>query len=147
MAVHPCPRCKRMVPVGVPYCTDCRPLAEAQAEEARRRKLEYKQRQYNRAYNAKRPADISAFYRSKEWRNTSRAYLQRIGYQCEAKQTGCQRLACEVHHIKPIRTPDGWEHRLDADNLMGVCTACHNRLEPRSGKPTPGVIDLHKIKR
>ena len=34
MALHPCPRCKRLVPVGVSYCEACRPEAEAQAQEA-----------------------------------------------------------------------------------------------------------------
>ena len=34
MAVHPCPRCKRLIPVGVPYCPDCKPIAEAQSTEA-----------------------------------------------------------------------------------------------------------------
>lgn len=146
VALHPCPRCKRLIPVGITYCDDCRPEAEAAAAAAAERRQQARRQRSNQRYNAKRSAELTRFYQSKEWRGLSRWYLESINYQCEARLEGCQRIACEVHHIKPVRTPDGWAHRLDSAGLMGLCTACHNRLEPRYGKTPPGVIDLKKLK-
>jgi len=54
VAVHPCPRCKCLIPVGVSYCQDCKPIAEAQAAEAIERRQAYKRAKYNRAYNKRR---------------------------------------------------------------------------------------------
>lgn len=150
MAVlHPCPRCKRMVPVGVNYCEDCKPIAEAQANEAIERRQAYKRVQYNKAYNKRRDPKYIKFYRSKDWKTTSRAKLQSCGYKCEAKLEGCSHLAVEVHHIKPLKTEEGWDERLEWDNLMGVCIACHNVLDGKTfkRKAEPGVIDLKTLKR
>lgn len=146
--VHPCPRCKRLVPVGVTYCEQCRPIAEAQAAEAMERKREYKRKQYSQAYNRRRDPKYAEFYRSKDWRRVSRAKLQDCGYRCEAKLEGCKGLACEVHHKTPIKTEDGWDARFEWDGLMGVCVACHNILDNKNFKPRqqPGVIDLKNIK-
>jgi len=149
MTLHPCPRCKALIPVGVSYCESCRPTAEAQAAEAMERKRAYKQKQYNSTYNKRRDPKYLAFYRSKEWRLLSRTKLQDCRYKCEAKLEGCGRHAVEVHHIKPLKTEEGWEARLDWDNLMGVCVACHNVLDGKTfkKKDEPGVIDLKTLKR
>ena len=147
MALHPCPRCKCLVPVGVSYCESCRPIAEAQAAEAIERRQAHKRAQYNRTYYKRRDPKYLAFYRSKEWRLLSRTKLQACGYQCEAHLDGCTRLAVEVHHMRPIQTEEGWDQRLDWDNLEGVCTSCHNGRHPNKfkRKEEPGVIDLRKI--
>ena len=126
MALHPCPRCKTLIPVGVQYCEACRPLADAQAQEAMERKRAYKSKQYAKQYNARRDPKYLTFYRSKDWQLLSRTYLQRAGYKCQARLEGCKGLAVEVHHIKPIQTPEGWDLRIDWDNLEAVCTSCHN---------------------
>lgn len=149
MALHPCPRCKRLIPVGVAYCEACRPVAEAQAAEAMERRRAYKTAKYNKAYNKRRDPKYLAFYRSKDWKVTSRAKLQDCGYKCEAKLEGCGRIAVEVHHIKPLKTEEGWDARLDWDNLQGVCIACHNKLDGKNfkRKAEPGVIDLKNLKR
>lgn len=149
MAVHPCPRCKRLIPVGVSYCEACKPIADAQAQEAKERRRAYKQAQYNRQYNKRRDPKYGKFYNSGDWRLTSKAKLQACGYRCEAKLEGCTRLAVEVHHIQPLKTPEGWERRLDWDNLMGVCIGCHNILDGKTfkRKDEPGVIDMKKIQR
>ena len=148
MASHPCPRCKRLIPVGIAYCDDCRPVAEAQAAEAIERRRAFKRAKYNKAYNQRRDPKYGRFYNSADWRTLSRTKLQDCGYKCEAKLDGCQRLAVEVHHIEPIKTPEGWDKRLDWDNLMGVCIACHNVLDGKTfkRKETPGVIDLNTLK-
>lgn len=146
MLLKACPRCKRMIPHGLPYCADCAPIAEAQRAEAQERKAEYKRKKYNKDYNRQRDPKYLAFYRSKEWKITSRTKLQEAGYKCQAKLQGCQGLAVEVHHIKPIQTAEGWDLRLDWDNLEPVCTACHNgRHERFKRKQDDGVLDMREI--
>lgn len=146
MAMHPCPRCKMLIPAGMQYCEDCRPVAEAQAAESMKRKRVFRQRAANRRSSAKRPKDdVYTFYRSTAWRRTSRACLQAAEYRCAAQLPGCAGTACEVHHIQPVRSSEGWARRLDPDNLMPVCAACHIRLEPRQRKPAPQVVDLRKL--
>lgn len=149
MAVHPCPRCKQLIPVGVPYCQDCKPIAEAQAAEAIERRQAYKRAKYNKAYNQRRDSKYLTFYRSKEWRLLSRTKLQSCGYKCEAKLEGCKRIAVEVHHVKPIKTDEGWAERLEWSNLKGVCISCHNILDGKTfkKKEQPGVVDLKSLKR
>lgn len=149
MILKPCPRCKRMIQAGRTYCDDCRPIAEAQAAEAQERKLSYKRRQYNKQYNTnKRNNQYRTFYTSHAWRATSRHKLQDCGYKCQAGLKGCQGLAVEVHHIKPIQTPEGWELRLEWSNLEAVCTACHNGRHADRFKRAEafGVIDLRAVK-
>lgn len=149
MAVHPCPRCGVMIPVGVNYCPDCKPIAEAQAAEAIERRQAYKRAKYNKAYNKRRDPKYLAFYRSKAWKLTSRSKLQDVEYKCEAHLNGCTGLAVEVHHRVPIQTPEGWERRLDWDNLEAVCTACHNGRHPEKfkRKNADGVIDMRAVQR
>ena len=134
--------------MGLAYCDDCRPVAEAQAAEAIERRRAFKRAKYNKEYNQRRDPKYGRFYNSQDWRTLSRTKLQDCGYKCEAKLEGCQRLAVEVHHMEPIKTPEGWDKRLDWDNLMGVCIACHNVLDGKTfkRKETPGVIDLNTLK-
>lgn len=147
MPLHPCPRCKRLIPVGVSYCEACKPMAEAQAAEAIERRQAFKRAKYNRNYNKRRDPKYLRFYRSKEWRLLSRAKLQDCGYKCEAKLAGCTGLAVEVHHKRPLQTEEGWDERLEWDNLEAVCTACHNGRHPEKfkRKAEPGVIDLKTL--
>ena len=142
-----------MIPYGKIYCPDCEPIAKAERLEAMERKATLRAKKYNHNYNKKRDPKYAAFYRSKEWKNTSRFKLSQCGYKCEARvDEGCkhkQRTACEVHHIKPLKTPEGWEERLELSNLMGVCTQCHNILDGKNfkRKEDEGVIDLRTLER
>lgn len=147
--VKPCPRCKRMIPHGVSYCPACKPIAEAEREAKRERRADYLRRKYNKSYNARRDPKYLTFYRSKAWKATSRSKLQAEGYRCEGGLPGCQGVACEVHHRKPIQTPEGWEKRLEWENLEALCTACHNGRHPEKfrRKESEEVIDLRKIPR
>lgn len=147
MIVHPCPRCGSMIPVGIAYCDTCKPIAKAQAAEAIERRRAYKRAKYNKSYNQKRDPKYSRFYNSKEWKILSRTKLQDCKYKCQAKLDGCTGLAIEVHHMKPIKTPEGWIQRLEWDNLMGVCMSCHNVLDGKNFKKRvePGVIDLRTV--
>lgn len=143
MTLKPCPRCGTMIPHGKDYCTDCKPIAMQQLQEYRRQNAAKRQQRYNRTRNTK----YLQFYRSKEWRMTSRSKLQSCQYKCEAKLQGCTHLAVEVHHIKPIQTVEGWELRLDWDNLEALCTHCHNMRHPEKFHRAvdDGVLDLRSI--
>lgn len=146
MLLKACPRCKRMIPHGLPYCDTCAPIAEAQRAEAQERKAEHRRKKYNQNYNRQRDPKYLTFYRSKEWKITSRTKLQQAQYKCQAKLPGCTRLAVEVHHIKPIQTAEGWDRRLDWENLEPVCTACHNSRHQRfKQKKDDGVLDMREI--
>lgn len=149
MLMKPCPRCKRMIEYGPTYCPTCKPIVEAERVEAQERKAAYRAKKYNREYNKGRDPKVGAFYRSKAWKMTSRSKLQRCGFKCEAGLPGCGRIACEVHHIKPLKTPEGWELRLEWSNLMGVCIQCHNILDNKTfkRKKDEGVIDLRTVER
>ena len=144
MAMKPCPRGKKLMQVGPADCADCAPIAREELEAKRQEALARKAKLYNR----KRDPKYLSFYRSKDWRLTSRVKLQEVAYKCEAKLQGCQGLAVEVHHIKPIQTPEGWELRLEWSNLEAVCTACHNGRHPEKTRRTggDGVIDLRTVK-
>ncbi len=138
-----CPRCRDLIPQGLPYCTKCGPVIEAQRAEYRAHNQAARDAQYNR----RRDPKYGTFYRSKEWRTTSRAKLADVGYRCEAGLAGCTGLAVEVHHKTPIQTPAGWESRLDWDGLEALCTACHNgrHREKGRGKTPPGVLDMRDV--
>jgi 5-methylcytosine-specific restriction protein A len=134
-----------MMPAGPAYCTDCAPQAKAELEAIREENLKRKMQKYNRQRDPK----YLTFYRSKDWRITSRAKLQDVGYKCEARLAGCQGLAVEVHHTKPIQTPEGWDLRLEWSNLEAVCTSCHNGRHPEKLRKMSedGVIDMRTVKR
>ena len=143
MIYKPCPRCKRLIPSGMSYFPECRPIAEQAIMEKREHNRELRRKKYKR-----RPkTECAVFYRSKEWRMTSRAKLESVGWKCEAHiDEACTGTAVEVHHIKPIQTEEGWNLRLDWDNLEAVCTHCHNLRHPEKlHRPQPGVIDLSRL--
>jgi len=129
MIIKPCSRCKKFIPYGSTYCPECAPIVEAE-REARLRESRLKG---NREYNKKRDPKYSRFYNSTEWRVLSRARLQHDGYKC----VKCGKIASEVDHIKPIQTPEGWELRLDHDNLQSLCIGCHNEKHERFKKRRP----------
>ena len=144
MIMKPCPRCKRLMPYGQAYCKDCTPIAQAELEAVRERNLKKKMQ----LYNQRRDPKYLTFYRSKDWKRQSRAKLESTQYRCEARLNGCQYYAVEVHHIKPIQTREGWDKRLEWENLEAVCTSCHNGRHPEKFRPkdSDGVIDLRNIK-
>lgn len=144
MLMKPCPRCKRMMRYGPAYCEECKPLAEAELAEKREQNAQRKAQLYNR----RRDPKYLTFYRSKAWREMSRSYLQQAGYRCEAHlSVECKGIAYEVHHVKPIQTPEGWDRRLDWSNLEAVCGVCHNLRHPEKlkRKTLDGVIDMRLI--
>lgn len=123
MLLKPCNRCGNLIPYGSPYCKECTPIVEAEREA---RMAEYK-KESNKRYNKTRDPKYVRFYNSIEWRTLSAKYTQDKGYRCEE----CRAMATQVHHKKAIQTPEGWELRLDYNNLKLLCTHCHNAEHER----------------
>lgn len=73
--------------------------------------------------------DISeAFYQSSEWRAKRAEIRERDNHECmlcraKGKVTLKQII---VHHIIPLKR--AYEKRLDDDNLISLCLACHNHV-------------------
>lgn len=84
-----------------------------------------------RQYDNKRKDDkIWNFYRTKEWLNFRLYILTRDNYLCiECLKQGKYTKGNTVHHIIPIRGgQEGWDKRLDEDNVITVCESCHSKI-------------------
>ena len=89
--------------------------------------------------------EVKKFYNSKNWKIKRIEILKRDCFECqdcikrlkEAAVNGTQlrgedreiRKATEVHHIKELREYP--ELALDEDNLISLCTKCHNARHGR----------------
>ncbi len=73
------------------------------------------------------------------WQRTRAAIRQRDGNRCQACGDN-KRLA--VHHIIPRRhAPD---LTYEPSNLITLCVACHNAIEPRTGKHASSKANREK---
>lgn len=116
MLTKQCQRCKRIIPYSMNYCGACQSIIEQQKKASRAKQTRY----YD---NNKRDKRSTAFYNSPAWKLLSRTVLQRDQYKCQI----CGEIATEVHHCIPIKKD--WSKRFDINNLMSVCTSCHNKLD------------------
>lgn len=67
--------------------------------------------------------------RHRAWRA---AVLRRAKYLCqECARYGKRTAATHAHHVKPRKEYP--ELQYDVSNGMALCTACHSKLEPRTG--------------
>ena len=123
MLLKPCNRCGNLIPYGSPYCKECTPIVEAERET----RIAESRKESNKRYNKTRDPKYLRFYNGVEWRTLSAKYMQDKGYRCEV----CRAMATQVHHKKAIQTPEGWELRLDYNNLKLLCTRCHNEEHER----------------
>lgn len=123
MLLKSCNRCGNLIPYGSVYCSECAPIVEAE-REARMREARLES---NKRYNKTRDPKYLRFYNSSAWRMLSAKYTQDKGYRCEK----CKAIATQVHHKKAIQTDEGWDKRLDYNNLELLCTACHNERHER----------------
>ncbi|MHC5226910.1 HNH endonuclease [Enterococcus sp. LJL99] len=72
--------------------------------------------------------EIAKFYASAEWRRTRAFVLSRDNYICQpCLLKGYVHEANLVHHKEELRSPNGWERRLDVDNLEAINRKCHNK--------------------
>ena len=123
MLLKSCGRCGDLIPYGASYCSRCKPIVEAEREA----RLRASRLNSNRKYNKTRDPKYTRFYNSGEWRGLSAKRLQDDGYIC----AWCKGIATEVDHIEEIRTPEGWERRLDYSNTRSLCHDCHDKRHNR----------------
>ena len=123
MLLKSCNRCGNLIPYGPSYCSTCKPIVEAEREA----RMQESKRASDRRYNKRRDPKYLRFYNSVDWRTLSAKYMQDKGYRCET----CKAMATQVHHKKAIQTEQGWELRLDYDNLELLCVSCHNKAHDR----------------
>lgn len=72
----------------------------------------------------------NSFYQSAEWKSLRWQKFCDCDGLCEiCKKRGIIREAREIHHIEPIET--NWNKRLDYDNLIALCSDCHNQQHLR----------------
>lgn len=116
-----CAKCGRLIAYGKRYCDSCRQAIDRDAPE--------RKRESDRRYNRKRNKEELRFYASKDWKLLSAGYMREKGWRCER----CGGIATEVHHIVPIQSVEGWNRRLDYDNLEALCIKCHNDRHGRFG--------------
>ncbi len=71
----------------------------------------------------------NSFYLSGPWKAKRKEILKRDNFECQlCKEQGSYSRADTVHHI--IHLEDNWELRLEDDNLVSVCSSCHNKEHP-----------------
>jgi len=76
---------------------------------------------------------IKRFYKSGEWKHKRKEILKRDNYECQrCKREGKYSKATTVHHKKHLDKHP--ELALVDDNLLSVCSACHNEEHPEKLK-------------
>jgi 5-methylcytosine-specific restriction enzyme A len=76
---------------------------------------------------------VKPFYNSKQWKRKRQVVLKRDEYKCrECKRYGKGTPAKVVHHIFPLE--DYPEHKLNSNNLISLCNACHEQMYDRVNK-------------
>ena len=131
-----CPKCGKPIAYGQSRCVDCqRFVNELIAERKAKQRLEA-----NRRYNRTRDVKYGKFYNSEDWHRLSQFAMSRAGYRCEecgavaGQMVDGMPVKLDVHHVKPIRTEEGWARRFDVNNLKVLCTRCHNDVHGRFTK-------------
>jgi|SRR5699024_698993 len=71
------------------------------------------------------------FYHSTQWTKTRKTKLMQQPLCEVCSREGRMTKADMIHHIIELRSPNGWEKRLDLDNLEAICYECHNKEEHR----------------
>ena len=72
----------------------------------------------------------SQFYNSVQWHELRNFKWQESNGLCEkCYKQGIIKASREIHHIVPIEVD--WSKRLDYDNLIALCSDCHNAEHER----------------
>ena len=94
----------------------------------RERYCDKHKKEYNRYNRERNDKEYVEFYKTKEWQQMRKLALARDRYQCVmCRNKGIITMADMVHHIIPVKKD--WNKRLELDNLMSLCDACHNGIE------------------
>lgn len=71
------------------------------------------------------------FYHSTEWKQARKHKLLNSPLCEVCHANGHVTPAQMVHHKIELRSPNGWENRLNPNNLESICYSCHNQQEHR----------------
>jgi 5-methylcytosine-specific restriction protein A len=79
-----------------------------------------------------REENSSPYYNSNSWRLLRKFYYERHPLCQECLKRDIVRPAEEIHHKRPFLTGETEEERwrlfLDENNLMSLCSVCHDKL-------------------
>ena len=124
MRLKLCAKCQKVIQAPQRYCDECQKKVNERTEE-------YKKKANRKRYNDEENKKYIQFYNSKAWRILRKKYID-VHYLCEdCLKEGKKELAEEVHHIKGIKTPEGWTRRFDWYNLKALCHYHHDIVEGR----------------
>ena len=86
----------------------------------------------------------NSFYCSREWQQLRQTKWVAENGLCEiCKKQGIIKEAREIHHIEPIT--ENWNKRLDYDNLIALCSDCHNAIHNRQSPLQKFLSEWDKI--
>jgi 5-methylcytosine-specific restriction endonuclease McrA len=84
-------------------------------------------------------------------RGVPRAKLQRVlqrdGYECQIRDTGCTQLATEVDDILPVSVTGITRADATDDMLQAACHACHARKTERERLKGLAASNAHRAAR
>ncbi|WP_242224492.1 HNH endonuclease [Bacillus cereus group sp. BfR-BA-01380] len=79
-----------------------------------------------------RDSKATQFYKSTAWVKVREQVLLRDNYLCRHCISNGKLVPADmVHHIHELK--DDWLKRLDMDNLLSLCNACHNKEHGKKG--------------
>lgn len=124
-----CPRCRRQfIPYEISHCMDCLPIIQAENDQRKAATM----KKYNKKYDAQRKPEEVRFYQSAEWKSLRDFKMANCYGLCEeCQKNGIVKPATQIHHIIPIQTAEGWQRRLEVDNVTCLCVECHNKAHNR----------------
>lgn len=104
--------CRAVIPLNERYCPKHQRATPVSRQATREEREQYEEREVQ-------------FYHSKQWKHLSKTWRYQHPNCAECERQGRITAGRLVDHIKPIKTAEGWKHRLDEDNLQTLCFACH----------------------
>ena len=107
-----------LIDINEKYCEKCKIKKEKEIKENRK--------DYFKRYNENRD-DIYSFYNSKEWTSIRAVVKQRDMGLCQVcLMKNIIHYMTTVHHI--IELKDNYSLRIDENNLISVCSSCHQKI-------------------
>lgn len=114
-------RCGKKINYMSTYCDSCK---KEKGKENKERVKRYDKEIRRNAHNLK----YAKFYNSKPWKVLSSQIKHQYNGMCAmCLYAGIISDSDVTHHIVEIK--EDYEKRLDEDNLIPLCHACHNELD------------------
>ena len=116
-------RCGNIIDYTMKYCDEC-------SKKVLKNKKD-NNRQYNKYVRQARDKKYTDFYVSKEWKIVSNVVKDKYKALCIMclLQDDKVNLYDVIHHVRELKTDEGWEERFNVDEgLVPLCHAHHNEL-------------------